>query len=196
MEVRITGRLVKTALDAALEATLVTTDFHLSSTSSETFSNNSGSAGGTIFGYYISGTYDDNTGVIANKRGAGFSSVVLDDDLSTGTVTLGRIKNGRINLDFVAEEDVLGRYNVYAVDVDVEYEYMVTDAATLLLLDSMNATNSKATITLLDGKVFTLSAKTGVNVSFENVGDFDKFRVLRFSHKGRILTSEFDGIVS
>ena len=196
VEIMVKGTLVKTALDAALKATLQTSDFHLSSTASETFSDNASAAGGTIFGYYLSTTADDNTGVLANKRAAGFSTVALDDDLSSSAVTLGRVRNGRMVFDWVAEEDSLGRFNVYAIDVDIEYEYMVTDAATLLLLDSMNQTNTKVTITLLDGKVFTLSSKLGVNTSFENVGDFDKFRVMRFSHKGRILTSEFDGIVA
>jgi hypothetical protein len=73
---------------------------------------------------------------------------------------------------------------------------MVSDAATLLLLNTVNLTNTDVKITLVDGKVFTIASMLGLTASFENVGDFDKFRVIRFSHKGRILKSEFDGIVA
>lgn len=196
VEVMIKGSIIASAVDAAVKANIATSDFHISTTSSETYSNNSGSAGGTLFGYYIDGTADNNTGVLANIKSAGVSSVELQDALATTYVAQGRVRNSRINIDWVAEEDSLGRYNTYAVDLDIEYELMISDAATLLLLNTVNLTNTDVKLTLIDGKVFTIASMLGVSASFENVGDFDKFRVIRFSHKGRILKSEFDGIIA
>lgn len=195
IEVMIKGTLIASTLDAAVKATLETADFHLSSTADETFSDNSSQPGGTIFGYYISTTPDDNTGITENIKSNGFSSVELQDTLATTYVPLGKVKTGRITVDWLAEEDSLGRYNTYGCDVDVEYELMVSDAASLLLLNTVNLTNTDVKITLIDGKVFTIAGKLGISASFENVGDFDKTRTIRFSHKGRILKSEFDGLV-
>jgi len=63
-------------------------------------------------------------------------------------------------------------------------------------MDAMNVLNTQAIITLIDGKVFTFDQELGFDVSFENVGDFDKLRVMRFMHKARILTSQLAGIVA
>lgn len=196
IEVMIKGTLKSSELDAALKASIATADFHISTTGSETFSDNAGTAGGTIFSYYKSATAGDVAGIEANRRANGFSTVQLQDALSTTYQTLGRVRNGKIVFGWLAEEDSLGRYNVYGVDVDVEYEILATDAATLLYLNTIELTNTDAKITLIDGKVFTLESKLGVAINYENVGDFDKMRVLRFAHKGRINSSEFDGVVS
>jgi len=196
IEVMIKGSLKNSEIDAALKAAVATADFHISTTASGTYSNNAGSAGGTIFGYYIDTTANNNTGVMANIKPNGFSSVVLDDALSAGTVTLGRTGKSKLIFDWVAEEDSLGRHNVYGIDVELEYEYLVTDAATLLLLAEMNLVNTNAVVTLLDGKAFTLNSKLGVEIGFEDIGDFSGHRKLRFIHKGRILKSDFDGVVA
>jgi len=196
VEVMVKGTLIASTIDAAVKATIDDDEFHISSTASETFSTNGGIAGGDLFGYYISTTKGDNTGVLANQKSAGFATVELQDALGTTYVAQGRVRNGKITADWLAEEDNLGRYNTYGVDLYVEYELMVSDAATLLLLNTVNLTNTDVKITLLDGKVFTIASKLGIQASFENVGDFDKFRVIRFIHKGRILKSEFDGIVA
>lgn len=196
IEIMIKGSLKNSELDAALKASIATADFHISTTASGTYSNNGGSAGGTIFGYYIDTTANNSTGIMANIKPNGFSSVVLDDQLSTGTVTLGRTGKSKLIFDWVAEEDDLGRYNVYGVDIDLEYEYLVTDAVTLLLQGDMNLTNTNAVITLLDSKAFTLNSKLGVEIGFENIGDFGGLRKLRFTHKGRIVKADFDGVVA
>jgi hypothetical protein len=196
VEVMLKGTLVASSLDAAVKATIASTDFHLSSTADETFSNNNSLAGGTIFSYYISTTCDDNTGVLANIKSAGISTVELQDALSTTYVTQGRTRNGKINIEWLAEEDILGRYNVFGCELNIEYELLVSDAATLLLLNTVNLTNTDVKLTLLDGKVFTIASRLGIQSSFENIGDFDKFRVLRFTHKGRIPVSAFDALVA
>ena len=198
IELMIKGSIIGTSLDAILKASIDDGDFHITTTASQTYSNNNGSLGGTLFSYYNTTTADDNRGIVGNIKPNGFSTVQLQDssDTSSGYTTAGRVRNGKATFDFIAEEDSLGRPNVYGVDVDIEYEYLVADDTNLLLLDSLNSTATDVKITLLDGKVLTLASKLGVGVSFENVGDFDKFRVLKYSHKGRISVSDFDGVVS
>lgn len=194
--IMIKGTLKSSELDAAVKASIATADFHISTTASETFSNNAAGAGGTIFGYYIDDTANNSVGIKGNVKPAGFSSVALDDALSSGAVTLTRIANAKLVIDWLAEEDDLGRYNTYGVDINVEYEGLSTDAATMLLQGDINLVNTNIAITLLDGKVFTLNSTLGVQVHFEDLGDFDKLRKLRFIHKGRILKSDFDGVVA
>jgi len=196
VEIVVRGTLLGSAVAAAVKASIDDGDFHLSSTASESFSNNAAGGGGTLFGYYLSTTPSDDVGVLANIRPNGFSSVALDNALSSGAETLTYFRNGKIVLDFVSEDDSLGRPNVYAIDVLVEHESTLTDAATLILMNSMNPINTNVVVTLLDGKVFTFNSKLGVATTFENVGDFDKLRILRFVHKGRILLSELAGVVA
>lgn len=198
IELTIKGSVLGTSviLDAALKASIDDGDFHISTTASESYSNNNSIAGGTVFSYYSSATVDDNAGVQANIKPNGFSTVVLTDANGGSPVTLGRVRNGKLIFDYLAEEDSLARPNVYGVDIDVEYELLIADSVNLLALDGINSTLTNVVITLLDGKVFTLEGKLGVNCSFENMGDFDKFRVLKFSHKGRVLVSDIASIVA
>jgi len=50
---------------------------------------------------------------------------------------------------------------------------------------------------MLDGVVFTLdNSEVGIETNFEVSGDMDKPRIIRFSHKGKVLQSSFDGIIS
>jgi hypothetical protein len=197
VEIMIKGSLYASSMDALVKATLETANFHVSTSANETFSDNASAAGGTIFSYYSSATVDDNLGIQGNIRPCGFSSVELQSTIDPdGYVALGNISKGKIIADFLAQEDTLGRYNVYSVDLDIEYEVMVSDATTLLNLDAINNTRTDVKITLLDGKVFTIAYKLGILCTFENIGDFDKTRTLRFSHKGRILTSEFAALVA
>lgn len=196
IELNIKGTLKGSELDAALKASIATADFHISTTASETYSNNSGSIGGTIFGYYVSATAGDVIGIQGNIKPSGFSSLALDDHIASGALTLGRTTKGKMTIEWLAEEDSLLRPNTYGVDINAEYEYMTSDAASLLLLDSINITNTDVVLTLLDGKVFTFTNQLGVEVTFENVGDFNSNRKMKFTHKGRVLKSDFDGIVA
>ena len=104
--------------------------------------------------------------------------------------------NAKMVFDWIAEEDDLGRYNTLGIDVLVEYEDPAADSATMLLLDAVNLTNTNVVVTLLDGKAFTLNSTLGVETHLDDSGDFTKTRKLKFTHKGRILKSDFDGIVA
>lgn len=192
IEITVKGTILSSALDAAIKASIDDNEFTIAGTSAQTFS--------SLGNYSLCSATTDagkDVGVLGDIKPNGFSSVALDDALSTGTdETLSNIRNGKIVMDFVSEEDSLGRPNVYGIDVSVEYESTLTDDATLLLMDAMNVLNTQAIITLIDGKVFTFDQELGFDVSFENVSDFDKLRVMRFMHKARILTSQLAGIVA
>jgi hypothetical protein len=196
-EFTIDGTLLSTELDACVKAVILDVQFHTSETDDETFSNNHSVPGGTIFGYYNSSTAGDVTGIPANRKPCGFSSVQLQNTNDPTYITLGATKNCKLVFDFVTENDSIGKpLAPYAVDVDVEYDALVTDAATLLQLDTINSLNTDVKITLRDGKIFTLASALGVQTSFDNSGDFDKNRVLKFKHVGRIPVSSFDGVVA
>lgn len=192
IEITVKGTLFASAMDACVKASIADVQFTLAATGAQTFSG--------LGNYTLSalvGNAGKDVGVNADIKPNGFSSVALDDALSSGTdETLTFVRNGKITFDFVSEDDTLMRPNVYAVDVMVEYESTLTDDATLLLLDGLNVLNTQAIITLIDGKVFTFDQELGVEISFENIGDFDKLRALRFKHNGRILLSQFNGIVA
>lgn len=170
-------------------------EFHLLATGVETFVPSTG-----VFGDYTlcAGATSAHlvTGIPANIRPNGIASVALDNPLSSGAETLSNVKNGKITCEFLSDDDTLGRPNVYGVDVMVEYESLISDSSTSTVLSAINNVNTDVVVTMLDGKVFTLNSKLGVQASFEDVGDFDKFRIVRFTHKGRIPLSEFAGIVA
>jgi hypothetical protein len=189
MEVMVKGSIVNSAMNAAVKASIDDDEFHTSGDSAETFS-----AAASFASY--SATAGTNYGILANIRPNGFASVALDNVLSSGAETLTNFKDGRVILDVVAEEDSLGRYNPHAIDVDIEYTSMLSDDTTLLLLDDINAINTSVVVTLIDGKTITLASGLGVTASFENTGDFDKMRTIRFSHKGRLpLSTDLTAII-
>jgi hypothetical protein len=60
----------------------------------------------------------------------------------------------------------------------------------------MSVVDVKTIITMLSGLVITLDNQVGIETNFEVSGDMDKNRVVHIIHKGKILQSSFDGIVS
>lgn len=172
------------SLDSILKANIDDGHFHITTDPvvAETFS------ASNVFAEYTT-TAGGDSGIKANIKPNGFSTVKVKQNTDASYTTLGRVRNGKIICDFIAEEDSLNRPNVYGVDVNIEYEYLESNGANMILLDDLNSTNTDVQVTLLDNKVFTLASNLGVNVSFENVGDFDKFRVIKFVHKGRILVT-------
>lgn len=145
------------------------------------------------------GTYtaalDGGSPTPANIKPCGISSVTLAE-AGGAAQTLGAVKNAKIQFKFNAEEDGLRRFLPHSVGVDIEYEWMQTDAANLINLYTMVDTEIDAVITMLNGVVITLSNKVGISTAFESVGNYDKIRVVRFQHQGQMLKSAFDGCVA
>lgn len=195
-EINLLGTIKKSDLDACVKADIDDNDFHISTTATETFSDNAGSAGGTIFGYYASSTVLDVQGIVDNINPNGIASIALDNAQSSGALTITDFGESKIVLDFQVQNNKNGLPRAFGIMADIDIECRSTDAASLLLLDSVNTTYTNFVITMLDGKVFTFTSKLGCTAKFENIGDFDKYRVLRFMAKGKFLVSDLAGIVS
>jgi len=196
VEILIKGSILSVDLDSILKSSIVDTDFHLSSTASESFSDNNSLAGGTVFGYYKDTTAGNDTGILGNIKPNGFATVEYKYSPELTYTQLGRVDNGKISFDWIAQEDSLNRFIVFNMTVDIEYDLLVTDPDNLLAIDALNENDVDMKITLFDGKVFTFESKLGIDSTFDNTGDFTTFKKIKFAHKGNILTTDFDSIIS
>jgi hypothetical protein len=150
--------------------------------------------------YYAIGTYtaalDGGSPKNANLKPCGVASITLTDNAGGSPVTMSPIQNVKIELDQLSTEDDLLRFLPCAMRINVEFDWMATDAADLLLLDGMVVLAVNPIITMLDGVVITLANQTGIETNLEASGGMEKNRIVRFTCKGDILNSSFDGIVS
>ena len=160
---------------------------------------NFGSTGVTTT-FYTLGVYTATTdgGVGDNTHicPCGVASVTLDTSPASGAETIGPIQNVKMSYEMLANQDGLRRFLPNALDVNIEYDWMATLNSDLLLLGNATTGNIKIVVTMLDGVIFTLDNQVGIESNFEVSGDMDKNRVIRFTHKGKVLQSSFDGIVS
>jgi hypothetical protein len=187
IELEWQGSLLTSELDAALKYTTGDTEFASSADSATAV-------------FYAIGTYgadqDGGSPKNANLKPCGVSTITLADVAGGSAIGMSPIQNVKMSYDMLATQDGIRRFLPNALDINIEYDWMATDNADLLLLDSMAPLNINAVITMLDGVVFTLANQVGIETNFEVSGDMDKARVVRFTHKGKVLQSSFDGIVS
>lgn len=150
--------------------------------------------------YYAIGVYtatsDGGSPALSHIKPCGVSTITLADAAGAAAQTIGPIQNFKLTMDMLATVDGLKRFLPNSLDISVEYDWMQTDAADLLLLDSMVNININAVITMLNGVIFTLNNQVGIQTEFQSVGDMDANRIIRFTHKGKVLQSSLDGIVS
>lgn len=187
IELEWRGTAILSAKDAMVKASIDDNEF-------------ASSADSATAPYYAIGTYtaalDGGSPKNTNLKPCGVSTITLTDDAGGDPVTMSPIQNVKMSFEMLATQDGLLRHLPNALDINIEYDWMATDAADLLLLDGMVVLDVNPTITMLDGLVITLDNQTGIETNFEVSGDMDKNRVVRFAHKGKILQSSFDGIVS
>lgn len=150
--------------------------------------------------YYAIGTYTatKNGGVPKedNRKSSGVASITIADNAGGSAVTMSPIKNVNLIIEELPDTDKLLRHLPLALNIDISYEWTATDAADLLLLKDMSVLAVDVVITMLDGVVFTFTDQTGIETILDIDGDFEKSRVVRFVHKGKVLQSSLDGIVS
>lgn len=185
IELEWKGSLLLSELDAAVKASIDDDDFEATGGS------------GTL---KTTGTYTaaKNGGLptLANIKPCGITSVTLTNTGGTPQ-TLGPVKNVKIAFDYLAEEDSNGRYLTHAVDINIEYDWMQSDAVNLLLLNSMVNDEIDAVITMRDGLIITLSNVVGITTNFKvPTGGFQNQRGVTFTHRGKVLKSAIDGIFS
>ena len=184
IQVDVEGSFLNTSKDAVVKASIDDDEFEAT-----------GDAG-TL---HAIGTYtaakDGGLPTSANIKSCGVSALTL---AFTGgaAATMGKIKNAKITAAFVGDSDDLARPCPTQVDLNIEYDSLETDPATLLLLDNNANSEIDAVVTMRSGVVFTLANRVGISTDFRSEGDFSKTRIIHFSHKGKILKTAFDGIVS
>lgn len=190
IELEWSGSILLTALGAALKASVATADFESSSDAGAFHA----------IGLY-STTADGGSPDVSHIMPNGVSSVTIAEWDGTAIVgsaaTMGDIENVKIEFDWLSDtNEAVKRYRCYGIGVDIEYDWMDTDAADLLNLEEQVDTEVKVVITMFDGRIFTLSGQVGITNGFNSVGNFDKTRTVKMSHKGKVLKTAFDTIVS
>lgn len=158
----------------------------------------SAESGSAIFygiGIYTAAT-DGGSPNYASKRSCGVSTLTYDNAGGSSPVTMSPITNIKLSFEQIATEDSLRRFLPNVMQITADIDWLATDKADTLLLDNMLPIAIKATITMIDGVVFTLDDVVGMGLNYETLGDMDKPRVVRFHHTGKILNSQFDGIVA
>lgn len=149
--------------------------------------------------FYAIGTYtatlDGGSPKIANIKPNGVTAITIEDANSAGAQTLSPIANVKMSFEMLATQDGMRRFLPNALDVNVEYDWMATDAADLLHIPDFTAADVNVTLMMIDSVMFTLSNQVGIETNYEVSGDMDKARVVRFTHKGKVLQSAFDNIL-
>lgn len=170
---------------ALLKPTLAAGDFEATGT------------GGTFhaIGVYTAAT-DGGNPDISHIKPCGVASVTLDAPATSSPDTITPIQNVKLGLEMLANQDGLLRFLPNSLDINIEYDWMATGNGDLLLLDNASQSDVKVVVTMIDGVVFTFDNQTGIETNFEASGDMDKNRVVRFTHKGKVLQASLDGIVS
>ena len=186
IELEWQGSILNSAKDAALKASIQDTDFASSADSTGVFQ---------AIGTYTA-TKDGGSPTNSHLKSCGVSSITIKNTASARAQGLSPITNVKISFDMLATTDGLRRYLPNALDVAIEYDWMATDSADLLLLDAFVAVDPNVVITMLSGLVITLNNQVGIETNFQSSGDMDKSRAVIFTHKGKVLQSSFDGIVS
>lgn len=176
---------------AMLTPTLATGDFG-STAVSGTYMGTLGVGG---IGTY-SATTDGGLPTISQIRSCGIATVTFDTSPATGAETIGPIQNVKMTFEMLANTDGLRRFLPNTLDINIEYDWMATLNSDLLLLGNAVAQDVIIIITMLDAVVFTLSNQVGIESNFEVSGDMDKNRVVRWTHKGKVLQSTIASIVS
>jgi hypothetical protein len=154
-------------------------------------------SGGT---YHAIGTYtaatDGGNPTMAQICSCGVSTMTLDLAGGSSPVTIAPVTNIKMTFNMLPFVDSIRRFLPKTMDISIEADCMATLNADLLLQDNMTPIAIKLIIAMIDGVTFTLDNQVGIKTNFETNGDMDKPRVLLFTHKGKILNSSFDAVVT
>lgn len=177
------GSLLFSELDAAVKADIDDDDFEATG----------GSGTLRTIGTYTAAK-DGGKGTPANIKPCGVTAVTLADT-GEAAQTLGAVKNAKITFSQIAEVDSLRRFLPYAYDVNIEYDWMQTNAANMIQLDSIVDGEIDLHITMMGGSAILLTNEVGIQSNYEVSGDYDKIKVVRFTHKGKILRATLESTV-
>lgn len=187
IDLEFAGSLLFSEYPTAIKATIEESDFQ-GSASPGTF------AGIGTYTLTQDGGNPTNSHMVPN----GVSKIELADNAGGGYTELVGLKNFKGGIEFLSkpEEDELGRHCPFAVSIDMSYDWKVTDAATLLVLKTISPLNVNVRITMLSGTIFTFANQTGITTSYSVPGGMKQTKSIPITHKGCILISSFDAVVS
>ncbi len=187
IELEWQGTAILSAKDVVVKATIDDNEF-------------SSSADSGTAPYYAIGTYsatlNGGTPTLSHIKPCGVATLTLTDDAGGDAQTMSPIQNIVFNFEQLAAQDDLLRYLPNALRINLEFDWMASDAADLLLLDDMVILDVNPTITYANGLIFTFDNQTGIETKYSISGGMEKNRVVHFTCKGDILNSSFDAIVS
>ena len=150
--------------------------------------------------YHAIGTYtaalDGGNPTMTQIRSCGVSAMSLDLAGGSSPVSIAPVTDIKMTFNMIPFVDSLRRFLPKTMDISIDADCMATLNADLLLQDNMTPVAVKLIIDMIDGLKFTLDNQVGIKTNFEVNGDMDKPRVLRFTHKGKILNSSFAAIVT
>lgn len=150
--------------------------------------------------YHAIGTYtaalDGGNPTMTQIRSCGVSAMSLDLAGGSSPVSIAPVTDIKMTFNMIPFVDSLRRFLPKTMDISIDADCMATLNADLLLQDNMTPVAVKLIIDMIDGLKFTLDNQVGIKTNFEVNGDMDKPRILRFTHKGKILNSSFAAIVT
>jgi hypothetical protein len=141
-------------------------------------------------------TKDGGNPQMAQIRSCGVSTMTLDLAGGASPVTIAPVTNIKMSFNMLPFVDSIRRFLPKTMDISIDADCMATLNADLLSQDNMTPIAIKLIIAMIDGVTFTLDNQVGIHTNFETNGDMDKPRVLRFTHKGKILNSSFAAVVT
>jgi len=165
--------------------TLAAADFGSSSTTSDFFT----------IGTYTAAT-DGGNPTPSQIRPCGISTVTIDAEGGSSADTVAPVMNVKFSVEMLSAQDSLRRHLPTSLDISLEFDCMASKNSDLLLLGNMSEALVKLVVTMIDSVAFTLNGTLGVTTNYEISGDMDKPRVIRFTHRGKTLQSNFDSIVA
>lgn len=186
IEITLAGNVPISSFDAILGPTVALADFQAAASTTAIYGL-IGSSGSTGVWTGV------NLGHPEGVHGGGIASIQLSDALAAGYVTLGGLRNGTFEAEFVGEGDELKRTRTTGVMITLVYEHLETlQTGGLSVQDTWNRTQMDVKVTLPDGVVGTFESKLGFNSIVDFGGKVDEHRVIKNTHKGWISKRSFD----
>jgi hypothetical protein len=189
IEIEWTGSILKSDANEVL--------LYTPTLSTANFASSADSATAVFYGI---GTYtaalDGGNPKLANIGKCGVSTLTFDLAGGSSPVAIGPVTDIKASFKMLGTPDSLRRPLPLSMDIALDISCMATLNADLLLLGNMSAVAVKIIMTMIDGLVLTLDNQVGIKTNYSIAGDMDKPRLIKFTHKGKVLQSTFDSIVS
>ena len=152
--------------------------------------------GDTFWSIANSGSDVGNAGLPAHILPAGVATLEVCALSESSYDDVGEVTNSSLTFETFGEESDRLRYRQVGVEIKGSFDLMQSANADLANFDLIPANGMNVKITHFDSLLWTLANKVGVQFDYKNVGNFEGHKFVNLAFDGRILVSDFDGIVS